>query len=182
MTMRRVPGVLLLITVLAVTACREDREEAEAAEPQPHTLFPTLPPAPPATPRPPDAPQPPAAPAAPAPERPPEAVEPPEPPAAQDAPPPDAPELDLDAPWWMSFADVQGRGVLVERVEIRSFTLPLILPGDLVIGVDDRRVTTSDQLERYLRSIPPGSVVVFTIEREGTLHYVMLDVPEPPRE
>jgi PDZ domain-containing secreted protein len=80
----------------------------------------------------------------------------------------------------MSFADAQGRGVLVERIDIRSFTLPLLQPGDLVIGIDDRRVTTSEPLERYIRSVAPGSLVVLTIERDNTLHYVMLDVPGPP--
>jgi S1-C subfamily serine protease len=83
----------------------------------------------------------------------------------------------------MSLVDVQGRGVMIERLGMASFTAPLLQPGDIIIRVDDRGVTTSAEIERYLRSISPGSMVVVTVQRDDETHYVMLQVPpeeEPP--
>jgi PDZ domain-containing secreted protein len=78
----------------------------------------------------------------------------------------------------MSFADVQGRGVRIERIDIRSFAMPMLEAGDVVTRIDDRRVTTSAQLESYLSMLEPGSLVVVTVQRDDLTHYVMLDVPD----
>jgi S1-C subfamily serine protease len=72
---------------------------------------------------------------------------------------------------------------MIERLGMASFTAPLLQPGDIIIRVDDRGVTTSAEIERYLRSISPGSMVVVTVVRDDETHYVMLQVPseeEPP--
>jgi hypothetical protein len=84
----------------------------------------------------------------------------------------------VGAPWGMSFADVQGRGVRIERIDIRSFAMPMLEAGDVVTRIDDRRVTTSAQLESYLSMLEPGSLVVVTVQRDDLTHYVMLDVPD----
>jgi PDZ domain-containing secreted protein len=67
--------------------------------------------------------------------------------------------------------------VRIDRIEIRSFALPLLEAGDFVIGVNERRITSADQLERYLRSITPGSLVVLQVQRGELVEYVMMDVP-----
>jgi S1-C subfamily serine protease len=87
---------------------------------------------------------------------------------------------DLNEPWWASLVDVQGRGVMIERLDMRSFAAPLLQPGDIIIGVDDRPVTTSRDVLEYLRTVPPGSLVVVTVRRDDDIHYVMLQVPAPP--
>jgi S1-C subfamily serine protease len=78
----------------------------------------------------------------------------------------------------MSFTDVKGRGVMIQRIDIRSFAMPLLEAGDVVTRIDARPVGSSEQLERYLRSIEPGALVVLTVQRDATTHYVMLDVPD----
>jgi S1-C subfamily serine protease len=85
----------------------------------------------------------------------------------------------LDEPWRVSLVDVQGRGVMIERLDIRSFAAPLLQPGDILIRVDDRPVTTSKEVEQYLQTVPPGSLVVVTVRRDNAIHYVMLQVPAP---
>ena len=92
--------------------------------------------------------------------------------------PTQATQWDVGAPWRLALADVPGRGVRVERIEIRSFALPLLEAGDFIIGVDERQVTTADQLQRYLGSVPPGSLVVLAVRRGPNISYVMLDVPD----
>jgi S1-C subfamily serine protease len=77
----------------------------------------------------------------------------------------------------MSLVDVQGRGVMVERLDLQSFAVPLLQPGDIILGVDERRVAMSAELRRYLRAAPAGKMVVFTIQRDHTRHYVMLQLP-----
>jgi PDZ domain len=90
---------------------------------------------------------------------------------------PARPRFDLVDPWAMSLVEVQGRGVMIERLGMQSFATPLLQPGDVIIAVDNRAVMTSAEIERYLRSIPPGAMVVVTVRRDDDLHYVMLQVP-----
>jgi S1-C subfamily serine protease len=72
-----------------------------------------------------------------------------------------------------------GHGVRITSVDIRSFTAPLLEPGDEILAVDGRSVHSAEGLERYLRSVSPGAMVVFTVLRnQSTIDYVMLQVPE----
>ena len=63
-------------------------------------------------------------------------------------------------------------------MDIRSFTSPLLEPGDVILAVDGRPVHSLAGLEGYLRARVPGDMVVLTVLRnETTINYAMLQVP-----
>src|SRR5690606_7750722 len=49
-----------------------------------------------------------------------------------------------------------------------------LLPGDVIVRVDDRPVGTPDELVVYLRSREPGEQVTLVYERDGAEHEVRL--------
>lgn len=175
MSMRRIAGILSILgAALAAHGCREGSERAEAtppAAPEDRGAGTSTLPGAEVAPSPPRAVAPGeagGADAGPAPRR--------------DEASPGAPArllFDLVEPWAMSLVDVQGRGVMIERLGMQSFAAPLLQPGDIIIAVDNRAVIRSAEIERYLQSIPPGALVVVTVRRDDALHYVMLQVPPP---
>ncbi|WP_437809655.1 PDZ domain-containing protein [Sorangium sp. So ce1078] len=63
-------------------------------------------------------------------------------------------------------------------MDIRSFTSPLLEPGDVILAVDGRPVHSMAGLESYLRACAPGDMVVLTVLRnETTIDYAILQVP-----
>ncbi len=168
MSLRRAVPLLPLLAALAWPACRADRDRAEATprEPAPAGQADAAAPAPIAQPGPGAAP--------PAPPRPPPTAAPG---AAPPAGPQAAPPYSLGPPWDMGLVEALGRGVMVERLAPESFAVPLLQPGDILIAVNGRPVTTNQDVERLLRAVPPGAMVVITIRRDEDIHYVMLQVP-----
>jgi hypothetical protein len=83
------------------------------------------------------------------------------------------------APWLLTVENNSGYGVRIDSMDIRGFAAPLLEPGDVVIAVDGRPVHSVEGSERYLRSVSPGAMVVFTLLRnQRTIDYAMLQMPD----
>ncbi|WP_437575401.1 PDZ domain-containing protein [Sorangium sp. So ce887] len=84
----------------------------------------------------------------------------------------------VPAPWHLTIQPTAGDGVRIASIDIRSFTSPLLEPGDVILAVDGRPVHSMTGLESYLRACAPGDMVVLTVLRsETTIDYAMLQVP-----
>lgn len=89
----------------------------------------------------------------------------------------------VPAPWLLTIQPTTGEGARIASMDIRSFTSPLLEPGDVILAVDGRPVHSLAGLESYLRARMPGDMVVLTVLRnETTINYAMLQVPagDPP--
>ena len=58
----------------------------------------------------------------------------------------------------------------------------VIIGGDVVVGVDGRRITTSDELRRLTRKRRPGDMMRLEILRQGKQEDVAVKLGERPRE
>lgn len=84
----------------------------------------------------------------------------------------------VPAPWMLTIQPTSGEGVRIASMDIRSFTSPLLEPGDVILAVDGRPVHSLAGLQDYLRASVPGDMVVLTVLRnETTINYAMLQVP-----
>ncbi|AUX36161.1 MULTISPECIES: PDZ domain-containing protein [Sorangium] len=84
----------------------------------------------------------------------------------------------VPAPWYLTIQPTAGDGVRIASMDIRSFTSPLLEPGDVILAVDGRPVHSMAGLESYLHASAPGDMVVLTVLRnETTIDYAMLQVP-----
>ncbi|WP_437852473.1 PDZ domain-containing protein [Sorangium sp. So ce363] len=84
----------------------------------------------------------------------------------------------VPAPWLLTIQPTTGEGARIASMDIRSFTSPLLEPGDVILAVDGRPVHSLAGLEGYLRARVPGDMVVLTVLRnETTINYAMLQVP-----
>ena len=55
-----------------------------------------------------------------------------------------------------------------------------IEPGDVVTTIDTHNVSSHADLQARLYTMPPGSTVVLTVERSGTMRTVSLDLAADP--
>ncbi|WP_437943262.1 PDZ domain-containing protein [Sorangium sp. So ce281] len=84
----------------------------------------------------------------------------------------------VPAPWLLTIQPTTGEGARIASMDIRSFTSPLLEPGDVILAVDGRPVHSLAGLEDDLRARVPGDMVVLTVLRnETTIDYAMLQVP-----
>ncbi|CAN97060.1 hypothetical protein predicted by Glimmer/Critica [Sorangium cellulosum So ce56] len=84
----------------------------------------------------------------------------------------------VPAPWLLTIQPTAGEGARIASMDIRSFTSPLLEPGDVILAVDGQPVHSLASLEGYLRARVPGDMVVLTVLRnETTIDYAMLQVP-----
>ncbi|WP_437294663.1 PDZ domain-containing protein [Sorangium sp. So ce426] len=84
----------------------------------------------------------------------------------------------VPAPWLLTIQPTTGEGARIASMDIRSFTSPLLEPGDVILAVDGQPVHSLAGLEGYLRARVPGDMVVLTVLRnETTINYAMLQVP-----
>ncbi|WP_437525109.1 PDZ domain-containing protein [Sorangium sp. So ce726] len=84
----------------------------------------------------------------------------------------------VPAPWLLTIQPTTGEGARIASMDIRSFTSPLLEPGDIILAVDGQPVHSLAGLESYLRARVPGDMVVLTVLRnETTINYAMLQVP-----
>ncbi|WP_437951346.1 PDZ domain-containing protein [Sorangium sp. So ce296] len=84
----------------------------------------------------------------------------------------------VPAPWYLTIQPTAGDGVRIASMDIRSFTSPLLEPGDVILAVDGRPVHSIAGLESHLRACAPGDMVVLTVLRnETTIDYAMLQMP-----
>ncbi|WP_437587543.1 PDZ domain-containing protein [Sorangium sp. So ce1000] len=84
----------------------------------------------------------------------------------------------VPAPWLLTIQPTSGDGVRIASMDIRSFTSPLLEPGDVILAVDGRPVHSLAALQGTLRARVPGDMVVLTVLRnETTINYAMLQVP-----
>lgn len=147
---RRLSRVLTPLIPLAVAACRDDCPRVEATQPRADAAQTRA-----------------AAPASPAET------------AQREKPSRPAPTATVvPAPWYLTIQPTAGDGVRIASMDIRSFTSPLLEPGDVILAVDGRPVHSMAGLERYLRACVPRDLVVLTVLRnETTINYAMLQVP-----
>ncbi|WP_437981446.1 PDZ domain-containing protein [Sorangium sp. So ce117] len=157
---RRLSGVLTPLVPLAVSACRGDCPRVEASQQRVEA----------SQQRPEDTQQRAGAPASPA------ATARPEKRDNRSSRAPTA--TSVPAPWLLTIQPTTGEGARIASMDIRSFTSPLLEPGDVILAVDGQPVHSLAGLEGYLRARVPGDMVVLTVLRnETTINYAMLQVP-----
>ncbi|KYF60620.1 PDZ domain-containing protein [Sorangium cellulosum] len=97
---------------------------------------------------------------------------------AEERPGPAPTMTSIPAPWYLTVQPTSGPGVRIATMDVRSFTAPLLEPGDVILAVDGRPVHSMAALEGYLTACAPGDMVVLTVLRnETTINYAMLQVP-----
>jgi len=57
----------------------------------------------------------------------------------------------------------------------------LLIGGDVIIATDGQPVTSSNDLNRFLRTRRPGESVVLTIARNGARREITVTLGEKPR-
>ncbi|MEM6471526.1 MAG: Do family serine endopeptidase [Planctomycetota bacterium] len=75
------------------------------------------------------------------------------------------------------------RGLLIEAVlDGMPAQRAGIRPGDVVISVDGRPMTTSTQMRNYVASRPPGASMLMEVNRDGVTRKIRVDLEERTQE
>jgi S1-C subfamily serine protease len=90
----------------------------------------------------------------------------------------DLPPMENTDLWLSAFVgEVQG-GVLVAKIMTPMKPVPL-QDGDIIVELNDSRVSTVDQLQRQFESISEGEEVVFSVTRDGEDQVLTYTQPDP---
>lgn len=90
----------------------------------------------------------------------------------------DLPPMENTDLWLSAFVGEVDEGVLVAKIMTPMKPVPL-QDGDIIVELNESRVSTVDQLQQQFESINEGEVVAFTIKRDGEDQVLTYTQPDP---